>query len=192
MVEHGHLLRRLVHLCTPLFLIYYWLPEPLWPGGLTREQGLVILLIVALSVEFVRLRMKWRIIGTREYEYHRISAAAWAAIGMTFAFLLFPFQLAAPVLIGMGLVDPLIGELRFHKSNLYPVLPTVVYFVLVLVVLSLTITLDYRAVIAAALATPVAIFLEKQRWNWLDDDFSMIVGPILVVAAVYWLTSWPF
>ena len=192
MVEQAHLLRRLVHLCTPLFLVYYWLPEPLWPGGLTREEALVIFLVVILIVEYVRLRMRWRIIGTRDYEYHRLSAAAWAALGMTIAFLFFPFQLAAPVLIGMAVVDPLCGELRFHKSKLYPGLPVIVYFFLVLTVLSLAITLDYRAVIAAALATPVAIFLEKQRWRWLDDDFSMIVGPLLVMAAVYWLTSWPF
>lgn len=118
MVDQGHLLRRLVHLCTPLFLVYYWLPEPLWPGGLTREQGLVILLIVVLFFEFLRLRAKWRIIGIREYEYHRVSAAAWAAVAIVFTFLFFPFQLAAPVLIGMALVDPLVGELRYHKSKL--------------------------------------------------------------------------
>ena len=191
-MEYGHVLRRLVHLCTPLFLIYYLLPEPLWPGGLTREQGLVILLIVVLTMEIMRLRRRWRIIGIREYEYERMSAAAWAAIAMVFTFLFFPFQLAAPALIGMGFVDPLIGELRLRKSNLYPLLPIIVYFGLVLTTLSLTVAFDARAIIASVLATSVAIYLEKLRLPYLDDDFLMIVPPLLVMAAVYWLTSWPF
>ncbi|MGD1060074.1 MAG: hypothetical protein ABR879_01275 [Methanomassiliicoccales archaeon] len=192
MVDLGHVLRRLVHMCTPLFLVYYWLPEPLWDGGLTREQGLVVFLIIVLALEFLRLRAKWRIIGIRDYEYRRVSAAAWAAVAMVIAFLFFPFQLAAPALIGMGLVDPLIGELRHHKSNLYPVLPIVVYFGLVLTTLSLAVAVDARAIVAAVLATAVAIYLEKVRIPYLDDDFLMIVPPLLVMAAVYWLTSWPF
>jgi hypothetical protein len=191
-MQFGHLLRRLVHLCTPLFLVYYWLPEPLWPGGLTKEQGVVILLIVVLALEVVRLRHRWRIIGIREYEYGRMSAAAWAAIAMVITFLFFPFELAAPALIGMGLVDPLIGELRYHKSNLYPVLPIIVYFALILGTLSLTVAFDARAIIASILATAIAIYLEKLRLPYLDDDFLMIVPPLLVMASVYWLTSWPF
>lgn len=71
-------------------------------------------------------------------------------------------------------------------------MPIVVYFVLILVTLSLTITFDAHALVAALLATPVAIYLEKLRVRYLDDDFLMIVPPLLVIAAVYWLTSWPF
>ncbi|MDD1771073.1 MAG: hypothetical protein LUO79_08315 [Methanomassiliicoccales archaeon] len=191
-MDHGHILRRLVHMCTPLFLVYYWLPEPLWPGGLTKEQGLVILLVIVLALEVIRLRRQWEIIGIRDYEYGRMSAAAWAAIAMVFTFLFFPFQLAAPVLIGMAFVDPLIGELRYHKSKLYPLLPIIVYFGLVLGTLSLLIAFDARAIVATILATAAAIYLEKMRWRYLDDDFLMIVPPLLIIAAVYWLTSWPF
>jgi hypothetical protein len=186
-MDQGHLLRRLVHLCTPLFLVYYWLPPKL--GTIDKPILLLILLVVVLNFEYIRIHRQWRIIGMREYEAQRMSAAAWAALAMAFAFLFFPVEYAAPAVIGMGLIDPLIGELRSRKSNLYPALPTVLHFAIVLTTLSVMIGFDYRAVLATLVATPLAIYFEKTRWRFIDDDFLMIVLPLLGIAAVYYLTS---
>jgi len=182
-----HVLRRLVHLGTPLFLVYYWLPSKLWM--VDKPILLLILLAAILNFEYVRIHRQWRIIGMREYEAQRMSAAAWAALALAFAFLFFPVEYAAPAVIGMGLIDPLIGELRARKSSLYPVLPTILHFAIILTVLSLMIGFDYRAVVASLVATPLAIFFEKRRWLFVDDDFLMIVLPLLGIAAVYYLTS---
>ena len=191
-MDEGHLIRRLVHLTTPLFLVYYFLPDPLWPNGPSKALALVLFLLVTLMVEAVRLKMSWNIVGMREYESRRMSAAAWTAVGLTFTFLFFPFWLAAPAVMGMAFIDPLIGELRRHKSSFYPTLPIVAYFVLVLAVLIWLRGFDAVALMATFFATVLAIVFEKQRWKYLDDDFLMIVVPLLGMATIYWLTSSPF
>ncbi len=189
-MDHGHVLRRLVHLCTPLFLAYYWLPAKI--GMVDKPILLLLLLALVLNFEYIRIHRQWRIIGMREYEKQRMSAAAWAALALTFAFLFFPVEYAAPAVIGMGLIDPLIGELRARKSNLYPVIPSVLHFAIIFTVLSLMLGLDYRAVLASVVATPLAIYFERTRWRFIDDDFLMIVLPLLGIAAVYYLTSFLF
>ena len=191
-MDEGHLIRRLVHLTTPLFLVYYFLPDPLWPNGLSKGLGLVLFLFVALAAEAVRLKMSWNIMGMREYESRRMSAAAWTAIGLTFAFLLFPLWLVAPAVMGMAFIDPLIGELRMRKSKLYPAVPIVAYFVLVFAVLGWLKGPDAVALLATFFATALAIIFEKQRWKYFDDDFLMIVVPLLGMTLIYWLTSSPF
>jgi len=188
-MDRGQMLRRLVHLATPLFLVYYALPDPLWEGAPDNQTLLIFLLLAILIFEALRLRFKWKIIGIRDYEYERISAAAWAAIGLTVAFLFFPFELVAPVLIGMAFVDPLIGELRRMKSNLYPVLPITVYLALVFATLAILTGWTTTALIASVVATVLAISFEKWRTKYVDDDFLMIVVPLLGIAAVYWVTS---
>ncbi len=186
-MDNGHVLRRLVHLGTPLFLVYYWLPTKLWM--IEKPILLLIILAVVLNFEYIRIYKQWRIIGMREYEAQRMSAAAWAAVALTLAFLFFPVEYAAPAVIGMGLIDPLIGELRARKSDLYPMLPSVLHFAIILTVLSLMVGLDYRALLASFVATPLAIYFEKTRWRFVDDDFLMIVLPLLGIAAVYYFTS---
>ena len=132
-MDWGHILRRLVHMSSPIFLIYYWLPDPLWPGGPGRQFGLVFALFLTLVFEAVRMTKQLEIIGMRPYESNRMSAAAWAGIALAFSMLFFPLKVVAPVLFGMAWIDPLCGELRKRNSRLYPNLPKVAYFVLVLV-----------------------------------------------------------
>jgi hypothetical protein len=184
-MDFAHVLRRMVHISTPVFLVYYWLPNPLWTDGPDRTLSIVVLLLIILNVEFWRLRKKPRIIGTRPYEMNRISAAAWAAIAFTIAFVFFPLQYAAPALIGMGWVDPLIGELRMRNSRYYPVLPLIAYFFIAFV--SLVILTDqWLAALAASLvATRLAIIVEKTKTKYLDDDFVMAIVPLFAIFTVY-------
>jgi dolichol kinase len=200
-MDLGHVLRRLVHISTPVFLVYYWLPNPLWTAGPDRMFGVVVLLLIVLNIEFWRLRKKPEIIGTRPYEMNRMSAAAWAALAFTIAFLFFPLQFTAPALIGMGWVDPLIGELRARKSKLYPRLPLVVYFAIVFVTLVILtpggrgptdIAQWLVAVAASLLATRLAITVENTKTKYLDDDFVMAIVPLIAIFAVYTIASWLF
>ena len=55
-MDHGHVLRRLVHMCTPLFLVYYWIPDPLWRTNLDKRVVLVLLLVIVLIFEAIRLK----------------------------------------------------------------------------------------------------------------------------------------
>ncbi len=184
-MDRGHILRRLVHMSSPIFLVYYWLPDPLWAGGPGRQIGLVFALFLTLVFESIRMAKHLNIIGMRPYESNRMSAAAWAGIALVFTFLFFPLSVTAPVIFGMAWIDPLCGELRKHNSHLYPNLPKLAYFVLVLVVMTVVVGLSIGVLVAAAISAPVAISVEKTKTRFLDDDFTMIVIPLIVIAIVF-------
>jgi dolichol kinase len=188
-MDKGHILRRLVHMLAPLSLVYYFLPDPLWSGAPSNQVMLLFLFEAILIFEALRLYFGWHIIGIRYYEYDRISAAAWAALAMVVALLFFPLQLAAPAIIGMAFVDPLIGELRRHKSKLYPSLPTVVYFLLTFTILWYFFGPTTVVILAAAVATGLAIGIERVRTKYIDDDFLMTVVPLLGMAVVFLISS---
>ena len=186
-MDRGHVLRRLVHMSSPIFLIYYWLPEPLWAGGPGRQLGLVFALFVILVFESIRMTKQLNIIGMRPYESSRMSAAAWAGIALVSAFLFFPFEVAAPAIFGMAWIDPLCGELRKRHSRLYPNLPKIAYFMLAMAIMIATVGLSVGVVVAAALAALVAISVEKTKTRFLDDDFTMLVIPLIVIAIVFFV-----
>ena len=184
-MDAGHVLRRIVHVSTPLFLVYYFLPDPLWIGGPTRVLTLIAIMAVVLIAEVLRLAYKPKIIGMREYEKYQVSAAAWAGIAMTIAFLFFPFGYAAPAFMGMGWVDPVIGDLRRKNSSLYPYVPLVLYFLIAIISMSVIIGPSIEVMIASLLATPAAIWAERPKSKYVDDDFLMIVVPLIVIAGVF-------
>lgn len=188
-MDKGHVLRRLVHMMAPLSLVYYVLPDPLWPGAPSNQVLLLVLFEGILIFEALRLYFGWPIIGIRDYEYDRFSAAAWAALAMVVTLLFFPLALAAPAIIGMSFVDPLIGELRRRKSPLYPSLPTAVYFIIVLATLWYFLGLSTTVLVASAIATGLAIGIERVRMKYVDDDFLMTIVPVLGLAAVFLISA---
>lgn len=188
-MDKGHVIRRIVHMMAPLCLVYYVLPDPLWPGAPGNQVMLLFLFEAILVFEALRLYYRWPIIGIRDYEYDRISAAAWAALAMVVALILFPVELVAPAIIGMAFVDPLIGELRHRKSPWYPSIPTAVYFLLILAVLWYFMGPTLPVLLATAVATGLAISFEHLRTKYVDDDFLMTIVPLLGMAAVFWVTS---
>jgi len=161
--------------------VYYLLPDPLWPGGLTRDSALLLLLALVFILELARLLAGAEVPGMRPYEGDRISAAAWAALGMTIALLFFPPEYVTPVILGMGLVDPLIGELRARDSALYPALPAAVYFFMALLAMILMIGPGANVLIASAAATGLALAAEKPKLRLVDDDFLMLIVPLVGV-----------
>jgi hypothetical protein len=174
---------------SPIFLIYYWLPEKLWSWGPEKSTALIGLLILFWSYELIRMlrpQDQPKIVGFREYEYHRISAMTWALTGIFMCFLAFPIEYTAPALCGMAWVDPLIGELRRKGSTLYPVVPLTIYFAIVLVILTIFMGLTGAVLVAAVAATLMAIFIEGVRLWRLDDDLTMMVLPCVTIAA--WFT----
>lgn len=177
-------LRRVVHVCAPLFCVYYYLPDPLLPG-LAKSEGLIFLLLIVLGFEALRLIFHVNINGMRSYEFDRPSAPAFTAVGMTFACLYFPIELTLPVLMGMGWVDPLIGELRRKGSKMNPTLPVVAYFSIMLLGLGYFYGLTFAVLISAALIAPIAVFLEAIRFRFLDDDLVLIVVPLLWLGLIF-------
>jgi hypothetical protein len=184
-----HLLRRLVHLSAPLFCIYYLLPEQIFTW-LSKEEGVLLVMLFALGFEALRLIFMIRVPGMRSYEFDRPSAAAYTAVGMTVAFLFFPVELTLPVLMGMGWVDPLAGELRYKDSKMNPTLPLVAYFLIMMLGLWYFYGLTFPVVISATLMAPIAVFLESRRFRYLDDDIVLIMVPLLLLGVMFGKLPW--
>jgi len=176
--------RRAVHLCAPLFAVYYFLPDTI-VLGIGKAEGVLLVLLFALGFEALRLIFRIRVPGMRDYEFDRPSAAAFTALGLSIALLLFPIELTLPVLMCMGWVDPLIGELRRRESDLNPWLPFVVYFTIMLLGLAYFMGLTFPVLISAMLITPLAIFLESKRYRFLDDDIILILVPLLLLGLMF-------
>jgi hypothetical protein len=181
--------RRLVHLCLPVLLLYYVFPQDTWIG---IDKRLVLLgaLFVFLVFEFVRLGYQVRIFGTRDYEMDNIAAYLWAGIGFTVAFLFFDFVIVVPAVLGMAWIDPLNGTLRTRNSGLYPWLPFACYLVLAAATLSIVSSFHPLSVVLIATVGAVsAIAAEHKRIRYVDDDFLMLVVPLVVMTAVSWTVS---
>ncbi len=181
-MDLSYIIRKAVHLSAPLFLVYYFLPSPLWPGGPSRESSLLIVLAVVMAFELVRLLTGNKVPGMREYEQEQLSAVAWAAMALTFALLFFPLELSAPVVVGMAVVDPLIGLVR--GTRWYPALPYALHAAIMMVVLSLFFALDARVVLIALITSAIALAAEGIKNRYVDDDFLMIALPLIALTAL--------
>lgn len=192
-MDYGHVARRLFHLCAPVFLIYYFIPEDFL--GVGREPLLAFTFAVLIIMEAIRLKKKQVFFGMRDYEAGQLSAYAWATIGLTIAFLFFPQVFVIPAVIGIGWIDPLIGEMRKRKMKGYPHIPLLVYFMITLSSLALFAEgLGYdiglkEMILISVTGSFVAIVVEKPTFKRVDDDFLMLVFPLLATSSLYWLMS---
>jgi len=187
-MDYGHLFRRGFHLCAPAFLVYYLLPDKIF--WIPKEVLVLIVLFAVLLLEAVRLFTGRIFFGLREYERGQISAYAWAAIGLTAALFFFPMPLVICSVVGLAWTDPLIGEMRKkRKMRYYPALPFIMYFLIVATSLILFSDIHLISVlIIGIVGSIVAISAEKPKTP-VDDDFLMLIVPLVVMTLVYWYLS---
>jgi hypothetical protein len=179
------LVRRGMHLFSPLLLLYYLAPDPLAPG-VPRTLPVVVAAVVVAAFEGLRLALHVNVPGLRDYERHRLAAYAWGGFGLAIGFVLFPPVLHVVTFCGMAWIDPLCEWSR--ERNLYPRVPLVTYFAGALVFLALL--SPYHTALAlrpylglplAVLAALVAVAAEYPKWTWTDDDFLMNIAPLAVM-----------
>ena len=85
---------------APVWLVYYLIPEDLL--GIGREPLLLVFFAGVMAVETGRVATGKVFFGLRPYEKKQLSAFAWAAIGITIAFLFFPMEFVIPAVTGIG------------------------------------------------------------------------------------------
>jgi hypothetical protein len=179
-VDREVLTRRLVHCLIAVTPVYYLIPIDLPVPYLKRWHLLIAFFVAVALFESVRLWRGATFFGLRPHERNSIASFAWAAAGVTLALWLMPWEIATPVLIGMGFVDPLAGELRRAKRPrwLQVAFPFVAYVAICLISLeSLTTAPFPELAIISVMGAALAIGAERQRIPYLDDDFLMIVVP---------------
>jgi dolichol kinase len=183
-MDYAHIFRRLFHLCGPLVLVYYIMPDTLlW---VPKYAWVFLTLAGLLTIEVIRLYTGKMFFGLRDYEKGQISAYAWAGIAITIAFFCFPPTLVICAVIGMCWTDPLIGEMRKkRKMKHYPALPLCMYFVIVTAYLFLFSDIKIISVLGLGIVgSLIAIAIEKPKLP-IDDDFLMLVVPLVALTLVH-------
>ena len=133
-VEHsiggfgGHAFRRATHVTMAIipYLYYVHGNDISSYFQLAPNQFVSLVCISILIIEALRLRFGIVIIGQREYESYQISALAWGALAVSLALLIAPQKgelmeaglYGAPIIFGMTIVDPVMGEIKRIKQDL--------------------------------------------------------------------------
>lgn len=178
--------RRCLHAAGAVAVVYLVLPTDFFVV-LPKEYVLLLALAAILVLEGVRHSVGVDLPTLRPYEHHRVGSYVFYAIALTGALLLFPAPIAAAVILGTALIDPLAGELRRSSryAPFYPSLPLAAYAVLALYGLG---TFGgwplVPSVGLAVLAAVIAIAVERPKVPWIDDDLAMTFAPALALFVV--------
>jgi len=173
--------RRLFHLASPVFLLYYWVPEEIGTTGIGRQALLLLVVGTVFALDVGRIALRIPVFGLRKYEAGRISAYAWGTIALAIGLVFVPWVLVIPAFCGMAWIDPLCAWTR--RTRRYPWLPAIAYavvFASALVVIGSGLDpLEIGAL--AGIATPIALLAEYPDIRVVDDDFLMTIAPLLVL-----------
>jgi dolichol kinase len=177
--------RRILHLFGALVLVYYALPNNFFVIA-PKADILLAALGVMFVLEALRHAVGLELPTIRPYETHRIASFVFFALALVLAVLLFPLPIAAAVILGTAIVDPVAGELRRQSSS--PVLavglPVAAYGLLAFV--GLAAIGGWPAgpsALLAVVAAPIAVAVERPKWPWVDDDLMMTFLPGLFLYA---------
>ncbi len=184
-MEKSERFRRILHSMAWIYLIFYLFPTHIL--GTHRKYFLLLLIILILSFEALRIYFGFKVFGMRSYEKRRIAAYAWATMAAAFALLFFPIHLTVLCLIGMGIVDPVIGEIKKYKSRLYPYIPLTLWFIIGIIILTIFTEFDLIVILSlSAVGAITAVGIENPKLL-IDDDFLMVVVPLVILRIVEWI-----
>ncbi len=185
MTEEERLTRRIIHSMVWIVLVYYLVPDPLF--GYPRDVFLIIILAVVLVFEGLRLYFGFSVYGMRDYEKRQLASYGWAAIAAAITLLFFPMHLAFVCLLGMGLIDPLIGEIQHHKPELYPYIPFMAWSLLAMFLFSILADFSLPMIITFSMIGAASAILAEYPTLRIDDDFLMIIIPLFVLQGLEWV-----
>lgn len=178
--------RRVLHGLGAAALVYYAIPSGFFVIA-PKVWVLVAALVAVLFLELLRHLAGLELPTIRAYEERRVGSFALFGIAIVAAIVLFPEPIAAAVILGGALVDPLAGEIRGSRAHrgLSPWVPLAVYGGLAFTGLSI---LGGWPVLPsfglAAGAAFLAIAVEGPRIRWMDDDLAMMFVPAVALYLV--------
>jgi hypothetical protein len=180
--------RRILHMFGALVLVYYLLPTDFFVV-LPKVDVLLLALLVVLLVEVLRHVAGVEVPTIRPYEAHRVASFAFFGLAVVGAILLFPEPIAAAVILGTALVDPIAGELRRVHPSPYlqwsgPIAAYVPLALLGMVGFGGWPLLPSLGL--AGLAAVLAVAVEQPKVAWADDDLAMtfVAGVALYIVGV--------
>ncbi|HJM18578.1 MAG TPA: hypothetical protein QF703_03485 [Candidatus Thalassarchaeaceae archaeon] len=189
----GHAFRRFTHVSMAVVpYLYYVHGDPISSYfSLTPDQFVSVVALAILLIEFLRIRLGVVIVGQREYESEQISALAWGALAVSLALLIAPREgelmdaglYGTPIIIGMTIVDPIMGEIKRIKQDLR-------LAIIVGLLVSYTIWLTSHfwlgtSLAAVVLLAPLTVIGEIPSTRIIDDNATMILLPLAGLMLIY-------
>ncbi|MBL6886962.1 MAG: hypothetical protein ISR24_06080 [Candidatus Poseidonia sp.] len=178
----GHILRRTIHLSMVLIPYAYFahgetVAETV---GLTLEQAVACVILIALVAEAIRLKLGITIFGQRDYEAKQISALAWGAVGVGLVLLLAPHEAYAwPIIVSLSLGDPFMGELRRKDFTDRQVM---IYATTLIMAIWLACWWQFDTPLwVAIIAAPISMISEWPRLRFIDDNATMVLIPLALI-----------
>lgn len=190
---YGHWLRRLVHVAILLIpIIYYWYGPNLQQWlGITPDQIISLIVMLAVIFEIIRLRNGWLILGQRHYEKNHVSAFAWTVMSTGLVLLIAPkigqhhAAIGLPLLWSLAFADPIMGELRRAVVG-----PGWVFFIGIVIVLLVWLAGYFwlgSPWYLLPIVVPVTVAAEWIKSNTIDDNALMLLVPL---ACIILLLPW--
>ncbi|MFL2974735.1 MAG: hypothetical protein ACJZ42_00235 [Candidatus Thalassarchaeaceae archaeon] len=184
----GHAFRRLTHVSMAFIPYLYYVHGSTISSyfSLQAREFVSVICILILVIEVVRLKTGIVIVGQREYESTQISALAWGALAVALAILIAPEgenggmgagKYGAPIILGMTLVDPVMGEIKRTMKDLRAaIIVGLVVSYVVWVGCHFWVGTD---LIAALLLAPLTVLGELPPTRAIDDNATMVLFPLV-------------
>ena len=184
----GHAFRRLTHVSMASIPYLYYVHGSTISSyfSLQAREFVSVICVLILVTEAVRLRTGIVIVGQREYESSQISALAWGALAVALAILIAPEgenggmragKYGAPIILGMTLVDPAMGEVKRKMKDLRAA-------IILGLVVSYAVWVGCHfwigtELIAALLLAPLTVLGELPPTRAIDDNATMVLFPLV-------------
>lgn len=182
----GHLLRRLLHICSAVIpIIYYYWGQSIAAGiGLSAPAVIIIILFIIVLLELLRLGLGITVFGQRSHEKRQFSSFAWDAIGICLVLLFAPGkQFGIPIIWGCAFGDPFLGELkRLHLSKFIILILGIIFITLIWLLCH---WFFGTPLWIAGLMGLITVLAEWPNIPWLDDNITMQFVPLLIVLLLY-------
>jgi hypothetical protein len=178
--------RRILHGLGAAVIVYYPLPTDFFVIA-PKVYILLAALAAVLALEALRHAVDLDIPTIREYERERIGSFAVFAVSIVAVILVFPEPIAAAVILGTAIADPIAGELRRRPSpvGVDIAIPFAVYAALAFAGLAIVGSWPWvDSGVLALLAAAIAIAIERPKVWWLDDDLTMTLVPAFALFLV--------
>ena len=184
----GHVFRRLVHVFFLVFFtlgFYKMMPIVEQKTLLSQPQVAVMGAILVTLIEGIRIGLGWVAIGQREHEKRFVCSAAWSLLGLCAIFYCIPqLALAFAIALTSAVVDPLIGELKRFLSIVTVYVIAVVVSLLLWCCCAFYFSFHFWPFLVLG---PLAVLVEYPRWRYFDDNFTMLIFPVMgLLAFSFW------
>ncbi len=177
---YGHVLRRLIHFfCVTFFTLGFYICLPFIQSQTHISKPILVLLIftLVLAVELIRLMLGIILPGQREHERHKVSSAAWSLLGLCCVFWFINHTgIAMAIAITSAIVDPFVGESQRFLSKSFSYGLALFLSILIWLACAVHFNLSYWY---AFILGPIAVMVEYPYWRFLDDNFTMLVAPLI-------------